>query len=237
MRSLQPRPVWFAPVRSRFCHVALVALVAAGVAPAQVVTFPTPTAAYLGSTTKLPIPSTQGTQFNSLSDGIQTVTLSSTVATQTGAGSSFGWGNSPTVESSTPLVFFTGQTTNSLTLLFSAPVATFGVEMLPNSPSVFFGYTMKATFFDGPAALGSISQSLVSPGGAHLFAAQAPADAPFTSVTLTAQTGSPPSGTQGFEVGQVRYAIAVPEPTSLALVSLAGAGWLVRRRCAPTPTA
>jgi hypothetical protein len=178
----------------------------------------------LTSTTKIALPAV-GSTYTSLSDRIETITITTSpipvaMSSLGGAGTSFGWGNPPTVEQSNPLVMFTGPngntTTNDVTLAFSVPVTTFGVEMMPNTPTLFFPYTMTAKFYDGSTLVGTISKGLSSPGGARLFAAST-TTAHFTSVNLTAQRGNFPSGTTGFEVAQIRYTAAVPEPSTLVL--------------------
>jgi hypothetical protein len=178
---------------------------------------------YLTATTKIALPPV-GSTYTSLSDGVESIAITTSptpvaMSTLGGAGSSFGWGNPPTVEQSNPLVMFTGPngntTTNNVTLTFSVPVTTFGVEMMPSFPTLFSPYTTTAKFFDGSTLVGTISLGLLSPGGARLFAAHTNTEE-FTSVNLTAQQGSFPSGTMGFDIAQVRYA-AVPEPSALVL--------------------
>jgi hypothetical protein len=73
--------------------------------------------------------------------------------------------------------------------------------------------------------VGTIRQG-VRQNDARLFAAT-DADAPFTSVRLTSQSGS-----FGFLVADVRAAAAVPEPASLGLfaLGLAGLASYARRR-------
>jgi hypothetical protein len=123
-------------------------------------------------------------------------------------------------------------TTNNVTMTFGVPVTTFGVEMMPNTPTLFSGYTITAKFFDGSTLVGTISKSLLSPGGAALFAAFTTTE-DFTSVNLTAQSGSFPLGTSGFLVAQVRYT-AVPEPGTLAMgcigLGLLGGTMLLKQR-------
>ncbi len=108
-----------------------------------------------------------------------------------------------------------------------------GSAMMPNTPTLFFPYTMTARFYDGTTLVGTISRGLDSPGGAALFAAST-TTAEFTKVELTAQSGSYPSGTSGFLVAEVRYAAAVPEPSALALggigLAVAAAGAVASRR-------
>src|SRR5262249_25139848 len=112
---------------------------------------------FLTATTKIALPAV-GSTYTSLSDGAESIAITTSptpvaMSTLGGAGSSFGWGNPPTVEQSNPLVMFTGPngntTTNNVTLTFSIPVTTFGVEMMPNTPTLFSSYTTTARFFDG----------------------------------------------------------------------------------------
>jgi hypothetical protein len=196
-----------------------------GPARGDFIVIPNPyTGNYLTETTKVALPAV-GSTYTSLSDGTETITITTSpspvaMSTISGAGTSFGWGNPPTVEQSNPLVMFTGPngntTTNNVTLTFSVPVTTFGVEMMPNYPTLFSPYTTTAKFYDGSTLVGTISMGLNSPGGARLFAAYT-TDEEFTSVNLTAQLGSFPFGTMGFDVAQIRYAAAVPEPSTLVM--------------------
>jgi hypothetical protein len=201
--------------------VALALAAASGAARGDFIVVATPTAAYQGATSKVPITGAGGTVYNALSDGTLNVTLSGPTTVTTVGPGVFGWGNPPTVEATAPSVLFS-QSQLSRTLTFDQPLGTFGVEMESNNPTNPFlnpTFTLTATFFDGAAKVGTISQKLTAPGGARLFAASTTTD-PFTSVTLTSSTGS-----GGFDFGQVRYALAsVPEPSSLALV---GTGTLV----------
>lgn len=216
-----------------------------GLARADFVTIPNPsTGNYLTDTTRIALPAI-GSTYTSLGDGTESIAITTSpnpiaMSTLSGAGSSFGWGTSPTVESSDPLVMFTGPngntTTNDVTMTFSVPVTTFGVEMMPNTPTLIGGYTMTARFYDGSTLVGTISQSLDSPGGARLFAASTTTEE-FTSVELTAQAGKYPIGTSGFVVAEVRYAAAVPEPSTLVLggigLVLVGGVILRHRRRSP----
>lgn len=211
-------------------------------ARADFIVIPDPsTGDYLTATTKIALPAV-GSTYTSLGDAVESIAITTSptavsMSTLGGAGSSFGWGNPPTVESSDPLVMFTGPngntTTNNVTMTFSVPVTTFGVEMMPNTPTFFFPYTMTARFYDGSTLVGTISHGLDSPGGARLFAASTTTEE-FTSVNLTAQSGSFPDGTSGFLVAEIRYA-AVPEPSPLLMgilgsVLVGGASLAARRR-------
>jgi hypothetical protein len=210
-------------LRTSICLPVILAALS-GLARGDFIVIPNPyTGNYLTSTTKITLPAV-GSTYTSLTDGTESIAITTSptpvaMSTLGGAGTSFGWGNPPTVEESKPLVMFTGPngntTTNNVTLTFSVPVTTFGVEMMPNTPTLFLPYTMTAKFFDGATLVGTISKGLESPGGARLFAAHTNTEE-FTSVNLTAQSGSFPSGTTGFEVAQIRYA-AVPEPSALVL--------------------
>src|SRR5262249_43497717 len=190
--------------------------------------------------TKITLPAV-GSTYTSLSDGVESIAITTSptpvaMSTLGGAGSSFGWGNPPTVEQSNPLVMFTGPngntTTNNVTLTFTVPVTTFGVEMMPNFPPLFFPHTTTAKFYDGATLVGTISKGLSSPGGARLIAAHTNTEE-FTSVNLTAQLGNFPSGTKGFEIAQIRYA-AVPEPSALVLggigLAMVGGTLVLRHR-------
>lgn len=217
--------------RTRICAILMAAMLAAmtNLARGDFIVIPNPsTGNYLTATTKIALPAV-GSTYTSLSDGTESIAIATSptpvaMSTLGGAGTSFGWGTPPTVEQSNPLVMFTGPngntTTNNVTLTFSVPVTTFGVEMMPNTPTLFSSYTTTARFFDGSTLVGTISLGLLSPGGARLFAAST-TTAEFTSVNLTAQSGGFPSGTTGFEIAQVRYAAAVPEPSALVLSGIA----------------
>ncbi len=226
------------PRRLAILMPAIVAI-ASGLARADFVVIPNPyTGNYLTATTKIALPDV-GSTYTSLSDGFESIAITTSptpvmMSTISGAGSSFGWGNPPTVESSDPLVMFTGPngntTTNNVTMTFSVPVSTFGVEMMPSTPTLFSPYTMTAKFYDGSTLVGTISQGLDSPGGARLFGAYTTTEE-FTSVNLTAQSGSFPFGTKGFLVAEIRYA-AVPEPLTLVMgvIGIVLAGGLVLRK-------
>jgi hypothetical protein len=214
----------------RIPALTLAALAAAsGWARGDFLVVPTPTAAYQATTSKVPIIGAQGTVDNAISDGTLTITLSAPTTVATVGPGVFGWGNPPTVEATAPAVLFS-QFQLSRTLTFNQALSTFGVEMQSNNGTSFLNpnFTLTATFFDGGTLVGTISQRLVAPGGARLFAASTTTD-PFTSVTLTSSSGS-----GGFNFGQVRYTVAtVPEPSSLTLAILGicghGLAWCLRR--------
>jgi hypothetical protein len=183
-----------------------------------------PNAAYLASTNKFAVPNS-GPAVQSLAMGNLTITFSGPMTPLQAGPPNFTWGSPPFVEDTKPAVLYSqNQLTRVLT--FSEPLETFGLEMVPNE-TVFVPLTLKAQFFSGNTLEGTISMGLRQ-SSARLFAAT-DTDAPFTSVQITAQ-----SGTFGFLIGDIRAAVATPEPASLGLLSLGlagmvGYGWSRRK--------
>jgi hypothetical protein len=192
------------------------------------IVIPQPNAAYQAATLKFDVPNS-GPALQSLVSGDLTISFSAPMNPLQAGPGHFTWGHPPFVEDTAPAVLYSqNQLTRVLT--FSEPLQTFGLEMVPNL-TVFFPATLTADFFSGDTLVGTIQQR-VSQFDARLFAAT-DTDAPFTSVWLTSSSGS-----FGFLVGDVRAAVAVPEPTSLGLfgLGLAGAvgyGWRRRRIRSP----
>ncbi len=122
---------------------------------------PQPTAAYEAATTNMSgsIPADLTTT-TTLSDGVETVTFDQTVTAATVPGTFNNWGSPPNTESATPRIVGS-MAGNSLTLTLSRATDEFGLEMEPN---IFGTDTMTATFYDGAAPIGTISQSVTSPG-------------------------------------------------------------------------
>ncbi len=171
---------------------------------------PQPDAAYLAATTNIPITIADGTTTTSLADATETVTFSQAMTAATvPAGGWTTWGAPPATESSTPRVL-SSDTSNSVTVSFSRPTATFGVEM---EPFDFGSHSMTATFFEGTTQIGSITQDVEGDAGALLFAASTP-DQAFTSVVLTTDGTS-----GGFAIAQVRYTPANAVLTATKAVS------------------
>ena len=212
-------------MRSRVvAAVAALVLVAAGSAYADFTPIASPDAAYQASTTKLAITGSDFTYVTSLSDASPTATFSHRLEVRTVPGSWATWSSPPQSESATPRVLFDSDSPGTgVTLSFSAPIKTFGMEMEPNS---FSTYTMTADFYDGAALVGTISMPVTGSAGAKLFAG-ASTSQQFTSVVV-----SVPGAAVGYAIAQVRYGQVVPVPGAAALgvLGLGLLGWLKRRR-------
>src|SRR5262245_58714294 len=187
----------------------LVCLLAALAGPAAArggfVVIPQPSAAYQASTTKFAVPSS-GPAVQSLTTSGLTVSFSAPMTPLQAGPPNFTWGRPPFVEDTAPAVLYSQQQLVRV-LTFDHPLSTFGLEEQPNL-TVFFPATLTADFFRFDALVGTIRQG-VRQNDARLFAAT-DEEAPFTSVWLTA-----PSGTFGFLVGDIRAAAAAREPASL----------------------
>jgi hypothetical protein len=193
------------------------------VANATFVPIALPNAAYVGSTTLLPIPGPVGTQLTSLSDPNLTITFSSLLDVFSVADGSWGpWGTPPAVETSTPNVLSPDDFRNvtSVTFSFSTPLTVFGLEAEPDAFSQGF-FPVSATFFNGASLLGTITNSLDGTTGA-LFAASS--TTPITSVVLSiAGNGPDPAGTDP-GIAQFRYALATPAAPEPATALVFGGG-------------
>jgi hypothetical protein len=195
----------------------------------------TPTTAYTGSTTLIPITAANGTLLTSLTDGTQTIALSTAFSAQTVPSAVWaGWGSPPNTESSTPRILaYTGQMANitpitSLTLTPSLPCTTFGFEI---EPDVWDFFTVSANFYSGSILIGTVSRSINGNAGALLMAASS--NAPITSVVITISEDA-----NGFAMAQFRYTKASTSPAIPTLrtaavgalgLLLAGAGALLAR--------
>ena len=189
----------------------------------------TPTSAYTGSTTLIPITAADLTSLTSLSDGVQTVTLSAPFVALTASSIYWGpWGSPPNTESSTPRLVANITPVTSVTLTLSAPATTFGFELQPDIRSVF---AVSANFYNGSTLLGTVSQSINGDAGARLMAASS--TTPITSVVIAISADA-----SGFGIAQFRYIRAIQPPVVPALSTaamgalgllLAGAGALLSR--------
>ena len=154
-----------------------------------------PTAAYTGSTTLIPITGSDGTAVPSITDGTQTIMFSSALSAATvPSGGWATWGAPPNTESSTPRVL-TNFTTNTLTMTLSVPSHTFGFEIEPDS---FGAFLITANFYNGSTLLGTVSRTVNGDAGALLAAGSDTTT--ITSVVITAA-----SGANGFAVAELRY--------------------------------
>ena len=114
------------------------------------------------------------------------------------------WGSPPNTESATPMVFFTGNPNNTLTLTLSKPVFVFGLEIEPNNrtgPAEFL-VVAKYSFSTG-APMQTVSRWVNGQAGARLFGWS---DEGITKVELEVMSPNP-SGleSQGFAIAQLRY--------------------------------
>lgn len=175
---------------------------------AQFTQISTPDAAYTSSTTLIPITAANGTTgVNSVTDGSQTITLSTGLtAGQVGVSGWGTWNSPPNAETATPKVLLRNSTLASLELTLSTPTTTFGFELEPNTFGVF---PISVAFMNGATTLGTVTRSPNGASGSLLFAATS--STPITSVVITATSGG-----NGFAVAQFRYSAttpSVPVPT------------------------
>ncbi len=175
---------------------------------AQFTQISTPDAAYTSSTTLIPITAANGTTgINSVTDGSQTITLSTGLtAGQVGVSGWSTWNSPPNAETATPKVLLRTSTLASLELTLSTPTTTFGFELEPNTFGVF---PISVAFMNGATTLGTVTRSPDGSSGSLLFAATS--STPITSVVITATSGG-----NGYAVAQFRYSAttpSVPVPT------------------------
>jgi hypothetical protein len=189
---------------------------------AGLIVIPQPNAGYTSSTTLLPVTAAELSNTGSVNDATLTASFSDPLQVAFVPTDWFNWGTPPAVENPSPTVLITpGSDATLLTITFSQALSTFGLEAMPDA---FGTTTMTETFYNGSTSLGSI---VLTPDGsvsALLFAASS--TTPITSVTITAANTD-------FAIGNLRYALAAPEPntwiglgTGLALI----AGFARRRQ-------
>ena len=164
------------------------------VANASLVVISQPDAGYQSSTTEIPITGVPTvTTTNTLADS--NVSMIFTAPTDIGPDpgemeefsvpSSWStWGSLPNVESTTPNVLSPVDflTTNSLTLTFSTPLSTFGMEVEPDADASYGAFPVTLDFYDDATLIGSITNDITG-DDATLFAASS--TIPITSVVLT----------------------------------------------------
>jgi hypothetical protein len=190
------------------------------------VQIPQPDAAYTSSTTLLPIPGNDFDTTLTLSDSNLTVTFSTLMEVFTAETSWGTWGSPPATEGNMTKVLSPFDfTLTSVTMSFSQPLTTFGLEAEPDGFTQG-SFPMRLDFFNGVTLLGTVSYPAVDPiGGAVLFAATSMT--PITSATLTVEGNSnDPAGTDP-GMARLRYALAsttstVPETgSSIGLMLMA----------------
>jgi len=193
--------------------------------PAAKATFmqiPLPDSTYTSSTTLIPITGPDGETTLTLSDSNLTVTFSTLMQKATVPDTWLNWSSPPNAETSTPRVLTPVDYLNvtSVSLLFSKPLTTFGLEA---EPDAFLEGTFpeRLDFYNGATLLGTIMNSSDGTTSA-LFAATS--STPITSVTFTIEGNSEdPAGTDP-GLAQIRYALA---PTSATVPEGGASIWLM----------
>jgi hypothetical protein len=204
------------------------------IAHAVFIPIPLPDPIYQASTTKIAITAADGTTLSSITDGTLAVNflinnLPDTRQVATVPSTYQTWSSPPFSESATPRVLTAQGDFGPLTLTFSQPLTTFGMEVEPD-PFGFFAVT--ASFYNGTTLVGSISEpQLGGFMGARLFAATVTGGDVFTSVVLSTPND------EDLTVAQLRYILAngngnqVPEAgTSASLLGLSLAAIALLRR-------
>jgi len=201
-------------VRRRFFGflAPIIGLFALSVAPLQAgfVQIPQPNAAYTSSTTLLPIPGNDFDTTLTLSDANLTVTFSTLMEVFTAETTWASWGSPPATEGNMTKVLSPFDfTLTSVTMTFSKPLTTFGLEAEPDGFTQG-SFPMRLDFFNGVTPIGTVSYSAVDPiGGAVLFAATSMT--PITSATITVEGNQNlPEGTDP-GIARLRYALAAPQ--------------------------
>lgn len=204
---------------------AMVVLLAGGMvthlANAGLVQISSPDAAYQLATVKIPITVVDGSDMTSLTDGNVTFAFSHIREARTVGVGWATWSSPPDSESATPRVLVPDNyaALTDLTISFSSPLSTFGVEAEPNNFSL---QSFTATFFNGANVVGSANYTINGSSGAQLIAASATGGDVFTSVNISAN--------DSFALAQFRYAEAIPEPATGAVLALSLAACAARRR-------
>ncbi|MDQ6663592.1 MAG: PEP-CTERM sorting domain-containing protein [Acidobacteriota bacterium] len=209
----------------------ILCLAAFNPADAAFVTIPLPaTLNYTTSTTLIPIPVVAQLDANpvtSLSNGAETISFSSP-----DAGTQFviqppvpvgfqTWNSPPFVETSTPPIIQDKVSTScsvcTMSLTFSTPVKTFGVELEPDPfPTT---HTISAIFLNGGSTVGNIAKTFTSGNGtASLFAATT-TDQQFTSVNVTIDGTDFASAQYRYSASSIAPPPGVPEPGTILLMA------------------
>jgi len=202
---------------NRYGWLAAIAIGAAPLNAGTVSFFLQPTAAYVSSTTLLPITDPEGSILTSISDSHLTISFVSggsplPMDVSVTPDSWATWGAPPNTESSTPTVVHPDDPALTTVLFqFSSALTTFGIEVEPDDTSA--AHDITATFLSNGTSVGVLQRSVDGNGGALLFAGTGDG---FDSVEVSSDID--------FAAAQFRYSLApaVPEPSSGLLV-VAGA--------------
>jgi hypothetical protein len=213
-------------VRSSKITVLASLLLGTAAANAQITQIPLPNGAYTSSTTLLPITGADFDTTLTLSDPNLTVTFSTLMEKFTVPASWTAWGSPPATEGSTPRVLSPFDfTITSITLSFSQPLSTFGLEAEPDATTQG-AFPLTLDFFNGVTVLGTVNNT-IDGSSAALFAASS--TMPITSVTLTVGGNAADPAATDPGIAQVRYALQpVPEPATWLMVAI-GLALLPRR--------
>lgn len=161
-----------------------------------ITTIPNPDAAYLSTTNKIDISSlAEFSTHTSVSDGLQTISFSTTMEKRQVPGSWLTWSSPPEAESATPPVLYT-MGVNSLTLTLSRPASVVGFELETASFDVF---TFTVDLYSGAQLVGSVVQDIEGNAGARLLAGRS--DGPLIDRAEVSVSGDP----GGFSIAQLRY--------------------------------
>lgn len=178
--------------------------VASGASAMALVAISQPDAAYVAATALIDISGIpNNTNVNSITDGVQTVSFSSTMNKVHAEVSGWAtWGDPPDTEVNAPHVLHS-LSASSVTLTLSLPTPTFGFEIEPNP---FTLQTYRVDFYSngGTVLEGTVTRAVHGSHGARLMAATT-TGAAIDAVIIT--------GAVDFAIGRVRY---VPGPTTKA---------------------
>jgi hypothetical protein len=165
-----------------------------------------PDASYTSSTTLIPITGADFDTTLTLSDANLTVTFSTLMEKFTVPTTWTNWSSPPAAETSTPRVLSPADISlTTVSLLFSQPLTTFGLEAEPDALAQYGTFPVTLDFFSGVTLVGSVTNMLDGSTSA-LFAGASMT--PITSVTLTILGNAQvPEGTDP-GIAQIRYALA-----------------------------
>ena len=196
------------------------AIVGAAVPASAFTQITTPDNVYQDYTNLLGVTAPNGPNRHFVTDGDLYVTFSSLMDPRVVGVDWSTWGSSPDTEDDSPAIWYTLGAT-SMTFTFDNAVKVWGFEAEPN-PFAVHDFTVE--YYQGSTLVGTITRSIDGNAGARLLAASATPGGWFTSVKVYSDTD--------FAIAQLRYALAVPEPATWAML-IAGfgmVGFAARRR-------